>query len=130
MTDSLNSPWQRESEFEWGALSAEDREIAAEAGFAAFDAAEILAILTDRSASQWAQETPADVIRARDILRAALVSVVALIGGERSTVAARMARAIETSPEGRALRDALRRGEQVAERDLLTLYARITREAV
>jgi len=106
----------------------EDAEICAEAGFAAFDAAEILAIITDRRASQWALEAPIDVTRARDILRAALVSVVALIGGDGSTDALRMSRAINASPEGRALRDALRRGEQVAERDLLTLYAAIMRE--
>jgi hypothetical protein len=107
----------------------EDRELAADAGGAAYDAAETLAIITDRSASQWEQEMPVDVIRARDILRGALVSVVALLGGEGDTVALRMSRALEGLPDGRALRAALRRGEQVAERDLLTLYARITREA-
>jgi hypothetical protein len=113
----------------FGAVSAEDREAAKAAGYAAFDAAESLAIVTDRGDAEWVQEAPPDIERARDILRGALVSLVALIGSGRSFAAASIARTLEASPEARALRDAIRRGEEVALGDLLAIYERAAREA-
>jgi glycosyltransferase A (GT-A) superfamily protein (DUF2064 family) len=106
----------------------EDEEMTVDCGYAAFDAAELLQIACDRSWREWAREELDDVMRARDIVRAALVSVLALVGGDVHEMTRRMERALVTIPEGRALRDALRRGEKVAFGDLSTLYARVMRE--
>jgi hypothetical protein len=101
---------------------------AIECGFGAFAAAEELGLILDRSAEEWAQQSPDDARRARDIMRAALISVIALIGSEGSTAAARMESRMWCRPTFPALREALRSNQPVPEAELLTWYADATRE--
>ena len=100
-------------------------------GYEAYDAADLLAMILDRSMDRWCGEDLDDVLRARDSVRAAVVSVVALVGAIESPwrLATLKARAIERMPEMNAVRAALRRGEHVPERELVALYERVEREA-
>ena len=100
-------------------------------GYEAYDAADLLAMILDRSMDRWGGEDLDDVLRARDIVRAALVSVIALVGASDSPwrTATSVARAIERMPEMNAVRGTLRLGEQWPERDLVALYERAEREA-
>jgi len=108
-----------------------DKDMLISVGHEAYDAADLLALVLDRPMDRWGNEDIDDVMRARDIVRAALVSVVALLGASESPwrLATRAARAIERAPEMNAVRDALRRGEHVPERELLAIYERAAREA-
>ena len=100
-------------------------------GYEAYDAADLLALVLDRPMDRWGHEDLDDVMRARDIVRAAVVSVVALVGASESPwrLATLKARAIERAPEINAVRAALRRGEHMPERELSALYERVEREA-
>ena len=102
-----------------------------EVGHEAYDAADLLALVLDRPMDRWGNEDLDDVMRARDIVHAAVVSVVALLGASESPwrLATRVARAIERAPEMNAVRAALRRGEHVPECELSALYERVEREA-
>jgi len=108
-----------------------DEDALVSVGYEAYDAADLLAIVLDRPMDRWGHEDFNDVMRARDIVRAALVSVVALLGASDSPwrTATSVARAIERAPEMNAVRAALRRGEHVPERELLAIYERAEREA-
>ena len=108
-----------------------DKDMLISVGHEAYDAADLLALVLDRRIEDWAIQDLDNVLRARDIARAALVSVVALLGGRNSPwpIATRATRAIERVPELNAVRDALRRGEHVPERELLAIYERAAREA-
>ena len=108
-----------------------DEDAARAAGHEAYDAADLLAMVLDRPIEKWWAEDFEDVERARDIVRAALVSVIALVGASDSPwrTATSVARAIERMPEMNAVRAALRRGEHVPECELAALYERAEREA-
>ena len=108
-----------------------DEDAARAAGHEAYDAADLLAMVLDRPIEKWWAEDFEDVARARDIVRAALVSVIALVGASDSPwrTATSVARAIERMPEMNAVRGTLRLGEQWPERDLVALYERAEREA-
>jgi hypothetical protein len=79
----------------------------AETGGDVFAVAERLAVMTDRSASEWAAEELRDIVLARDILRAAEAALVLLIEGGGCTVSKRMA-ARTKSPDMDFLRRELR----------------------
>ena len=100
-------------------------------GYEAYDAADLLALVLDRPMDRWGHEDLDDVMRARDIVRAAVVSVVALVGASESPwrLATLKARAIQRMPEMNAVRAALRRGDHVPECELAALYERVEREA-
>jgi len=108
-----------------------DRDLIVEVGHAAYDAADLLGLVLNRPMDDWAAEDLEDVARARDIVRAALVRVVALLGAGEDCwpLATRVTRAIARMPELQAVRAALRRGEHVPERELVALYERAAREA-
>lgn len=108
-----------------------DEDATRAAGHEAYDAADLLAMVLDRPIEKWWAEDFEDVARARDIVRAALVSVIALVGASDSPwrTAMSVARAIERMPELNAVRGTLRLGEQWPERDLVALYERAARGA-
>jgi len=108
-----------------------DRDLVVEVGHEAYDAADLLGLILNRPMDDWAVEDLDDVARARDIVRAAVVSVVALLGASESPwrLATLKARAIQRMPEMNAVRAALRRGEHVPDRELSALYERVEREA-
>jgi hypothetical protein len=68
----------------------------AETGRDVFAVAERLAVMTDRSGSEWAAEELRDIVLARDILRAAEAALVLLIEGGGCTVGRRMAERSKT----------------------------------
>ena len=107
-----------------------DNDVAVSYGHDAFDAADLLAMVLDRVMDEWGNQDPDDVQRARDIVRAALVSVIALVGsGQGYILAAKLARIIERDRNIHDVRAALRRGARIPETELLDIYERAAREA-
>lgn len=104
------------------------RECCAEAGADLFQAAEMLAVMTDRFAREWHDEGLAEVVRARDALRQAFVAVLLLVGPGDCTVAGRMAkRAVGTGFD--FLRGELRAGRTIAADVLAQTWETISRDA-
>jgi|YNPMSStandDraft_2_1061718.scaffolds.fasta_scaffold135512_2 hypothetical protein len=108
-----------------------DKDALVSIGHEAYDAADLIGLVLNRPIDEWGGEDLDDVMRARDVVCAALVSVVALlgVGASPGLLSTRVARAIERAPEMNAVRAALRRGEHVPERELLAIYERAAREA-